>query len=333
MDNYIITLIKNNGISSDITEFSGNLSWKDNIDTLGMELNVDVARNTEDRLMIGYDLVEVGDKITLFNNVKEIFRGIIVDLGTGRYIKPIISYDYAFYLNQSKTVVQFNKVAASEVISKLCNEFGVPIGNITGIPTLITKIYKEETISDIIKDVLEQATNDTGIKYRLESREGKIFVEKYTDLIIRPKIKLAENLSEMDVLKAIGGINKNESINDMRNSILITSSDEKSNRIIASATDGSNISKFGLLQEVQSVDEKKMGEAQSIAENKLKELNRVGENISLGPLLGDDDVRSGRILEIDNDMFDLHGQYLVKDCTHYYHNRIRTMDITIEKVS
>ena len=118
----------------------------------------------------------------------------------------------------------------------------------------------------------------------------------------------------------------------MRNSILISSGDEKSNRIIAKAADESNISKFGLLQEVESVDDKEMGDAQNIANNRLKELNRVGENISVGPLLGDDNVRSGRILEIDNDMYKLKGQYLVKDCTHNYHNRIHTMGITIEKV-
>lgn len=332
MDNYRIDLIKNNGVSDDITGISGNLSWKDNIDTLGMELSFDVARNTEDILMVRYDLVEIGDKVILTNNDKEIFRGIIVDLGTERYKKSITALDYAFYLNQSKTVVQFNKVAASEVITKLCNEFGVPIGNIVGISTLITKIYKEETISDIIKDVLEQATNESGIKYRLESREGKIFVEPYSDLVIEPKIRLASNLSFMDPLKAIGNISKEESIIDMKNSILITSSDENKERVLATAMDGGNISKFGLLQEVHSVDEKEMGEAQNIANTKLKELNKVGEDISIGPLLGDDSVRSGRILKIDNDIFNLNGQYLIKDCTHNYQNRIHTMDITVEKV-
>lgn len=332
MDNYIITLVKNNGNNKDITGVSGNLSWKDNVDTLGMELNFDAARNIDDKYMKGYDIIEIGDKVILNNNDKEIFRGIIVDLGTERYRKSITAFDYAFYLNKSKTIMQFNKVPGNEVITKLCNEFNVPIGNITSIPTLITKIYKEETISDIIKDVLNHATNETGIKYRLESREGKIFVEKYTDLIIKPKFKPAKNIGKIDVLKAIGGISKSESIADMKNSILITSSNEKSSRIIAKSKDDDNISKFGLLQEVESVDDKEMADAQNIANNKLKELNRIGEDISIGPLLGDDDVRSGRILEIDNDMFNLKGQYLVKDCTHQYHNRIHTMDITVEKV-
>ncbi len=68
-----------------------------------------------------------------------------------------------------------------------------------------------------------------------------------------------------------------------------------------------------------------------IAQNKLKELNKVNEDISI-TVLGDDNVRAGRILEIDNDIFKLKGQYLVKDCTHMYQNRTHTMDLTLEKV-
>lgn len=332
MDNYIITLIKNNGKNADITSFCGNLSWKDSIDTLGMELNFDTARNTEDNLMAPYDIVEVGDKVILTNGDKEIFRGIIIDLGTERFAKSITAFDYAFYLNQSKTIVQFNKVSGSQVITKLCKDFNVPTGTITSIPTPITKIYKEETISDIIKDVLEQATKKMGIKYRLESREGKIFVEKYTDLVIRPAFKPAPNVGGLDVMKFIGGISKSESIADMRNSILVTSNNEKSSKVVAKATDSNNISKFGLLQDIETVDDETVGEASNIANNKLKELNKIGEDISIGPLLGDDNVRSGRILEVDNDIFDLKGQYLVKECTHNYQNRIHIMNVTVEQV-
>lgn len=106
MDNYIITLIKNNGGSSDITKFCGNLSWKDSIDTLGMELNLEAVRNIDDRYMKGYDLIEVGDKIILLNNNKELFRGIIVDLGINRYSKSITAFDYAL----SKSIYDYYSI-------------------------------------------------------------------------------------------------------------------------------------------------------------------------------------------------------------------------------
>lgn len=332
MDNYMLFLIKDNGKKTNITNLSGNLSWRDSIDTLGMELNVEVARNISDVYMKKYDVTEVGNKILLMNNTKEIFRGITVDLGTERYKKSITAFDYAFYLNQSRTIIQFNNIRADEAIKQLCNKFNVGIGNITNIPTLITKIYKDNTIAEIIKDILAQATNELGIKYRLEMRAGKLYIEKYTDLIITPTFKPASNLGSFNPLNAIGGINKTESIADMRNSILISSGDEKSSRVVAIAKDDANIAKFGLLQEVESVDDKDIAKSKNIAQHRLKELNKVGENISI-ELLGDDNVRAGRILEIDNETFNLKGKYLVKDCTHTYHNRIHKMNLTIEKVT
>ncbi|WP_353096243.1 hypothetical protein [Tissierella praeacuta] len=331
MDNYTLSLIKDSGKQNNITNLCGNLSWKDSIDTLGMELNVDVARNTDDKHMKSYDLVEVGDKIVLLNNGKELFRGIIVDLGTERYSKPVTAFDYAFYLNQSRTIIQFNKVRADEAIKQLCSKFNVLIGNITSISTVVTKIYKEDTIADIIKDILKQAADELGIKYRLEMRAGKLYIEKYTDLIIRPSFKPAHNIKSFNPLDTIGSISKSESIAEMRNSILISSSNEKSSRVVATAKDNKNIAKFGLLQEVESVDDKDIAKAKVIAQNKLKELNRIGEDISI-ELLGDDNVRAGRILEVNNDTFELQGQYLVKDCTHTYQNRVHKMNLTIEKV-
>lgn len=329
MDNYKLSLIKNDGKKYDITSVIGGLSWKDNIDTLGMELSFSILRNKEDKYMKNHDVVEVGDKLILLNNDKETFRGIVVDLDTARYGKSIAAFDYAFYLNKSKTIKQFKKILGSDVIKQLCNEFKIPIGKIESISTQINKIYKDETISEIIKDVLSQSTQENGIKYRLEMREGKLFVEKYSDLIVIGGFKPAQNITKFNVLNAIGSISKSESITEMRNSILISSGDEESVRVIASAKDDKNIGLYGLLQEVESVDDKDIGQVNNIVKNRLVELNRIGEEISL-ELLGDDKVRSGRILEIKNEIYNLDGRYLVKDCTHNYQNGIHTMSITVE---
>lgn len=331
MNNYMLFLIKDSGKKINITDLCGNLSWRDSIDTLGMELNVEVVRNTNDRYMKKHDIVEIGDKILLLNNKEEVFRGILVELGTERYKKQVTAFDYAFYLNQSRTIIQFNKIKADEAIKQLCSKFNVPIGNITSIPVTITKIYKDDTIANIIRNILKQATDSIGIKYRLEMRAGKLYIEKYTDLIIKPTFKPAPNLPSINVLNSIRNISKTESILDMRNSILISSNNEKSSRVVAIAKDDKNIAKFGLLQEVESVNNKDIVKAKNIVQNRLKELNKVGENISI-ELLGDDKVRAGRILELDNEIFNLKGKYLVKDCTHTYHNKIHKMNLNIEKV-
>lgn len=331
IDNYTLLLLKNNGQQYNITSMAGNLTWKDSIDTLGMELSFDVARNKDDKYMANYDLVEIGDKLLLSNNGIEVFRGIITDESIDRYSKSITAFDYAFYLNKSKTIIQFNKIKANDAISQLCSKFNVAIGNIVVISTLITKIYKDKTVAEIINDILDQATKELGVKYRLEMRVGKLHIEKYTDLIVSTTFQPASNIAAFDVTKAIGSVSKNRSIQDMKNSIIITSSNEKSTRVYVNAQDSASISTYGLLQDVQSVDSKDIAQANNIAQNQLKLLNKITENTSI-ELLGSDLVRAGRILTIEEPKTKLSGNYLVKDCTHTYNNHVHKMQLNIESV-
>lgn len=331
MDNYKVYLTKD-GTTYDITSVTGDFSWKDSVDTLGMEFSCEVIRNVDDRFMANYNLAKVGDKITLSNNGEEVFRGVVVDLDTSRYAKSIKALDYAFYLNKSKTTTQINETRVDAAIKQLCQKFGIPLGNLTDIPTVATKIYKDATISDIIKDLLDMASAEYGTRYRMEVRRGLLHVEKYYDLVVEGKYKPATNLGAFSIANTIGGdISMQESIEDMRNKVIITSGDEKSVQVIAGVEDKDSISKYGLLQHAESVDEKNIAQAANIAKNRLKEMNRVEQKISV-TLLGDDKVRSARSIELNFPKFGLSGKYFILDCSHSYKKGIHTMSLSIEKV-
>lgn len=331
VDKYTLFLLKSEDVLIDITDRVGDLSWSDSLDGLGMELGFDMVRNPYDKYIDRLDILKIGDKVLLANNGFEVTRGIVTDVDWSMNKKSVKVFDYAFYLNQSKIVKQFRKVKASEAILKLCQTFGVSVGKIANIDTSISKIYKDKTIAEIIKDILKQATQELGVEYRMEMRYGQLFIEPYTDLLVTATYKMAENIAEFDVTKAIGGISKSESIKDMRNSVIVTTNNEEVEAILVEEKDDQNILKFGLLQEVMSVDEKEKSQAENIAKNELKKLNRVSESISLD-LLGCDLVRSGRILVIQNSEFDMDGQYLVKSCSHTFKNGIHKMSIEVDKV-
>ena len=72
---------------------------------------------------------------------------------------------HCFYLNKSEIEIQFNGVSGLEAIKKVCSENSVPLGNVADIKTTIKKIYQGETVSDVIKDIIKQATEETGYKY------------------------------------------------------------------------------------------------------------------------------------------------------------------------
>jgi len=331
MDKYNIILIKNTGMSYNITKMVGALSWSDDLETLGTKLNFDIARNLDDKYLANYDIINVGDKILLNNNSEEIFRGIITNVSYAKNSKSISCFDYAFYLNQSKTVSQFYKISADKAISELCAKFNVPIGKIESMNTKINKIYKENTIAEIIKDIIQQVERESGIKYRLEMRNGKLYIIKYYEITINPVFQQSEKLNGINSLSALGDISKEENIQEMRNSILVASDDEKSSKIIATVKDQSSIETYGLLQDVINVDKKNESQAKQIANNKLKELNRISEDINI-EVLGNDAFRAGRIIVINNPAYKLSGKYLIQSVTHNYTNSIHRCSLTVKGV-
>lgn len=113
------------------------------------------------------------------------------------------------------------------------------------------------------------------------------------------------------------------------NTIVVTSSDENSTRIIAQVDDITNIDKYGLLQETISIDDKDISQARNIAENKLNDFNRIIEDNFI-ELLGNDQVRAGRIIELNEPITGLVGRYLVKECTHTFVNNVHKMQLQIE---
>ena len=305
----------------DITKIVGGLTWKDNVDTLGMELSFD--RIFTAGVEIDVDIV-VGDKLFLMNNNSEVWRGIVTDEGfSGKFGRSFTCYDYAFYLNKNEIVIQFNGVRADTAIKQLCSKVGVPIGSITAITTSIKKIYKDATPSDIIKDILDQAQKELGTKYRMEMRAGKLYIENYVNLIVKATYQPAFNLASYDSLKS-AQISGSRSIADMKNSIKIVSTEEDSSAVLAEASDSTSINKYGLLQAIESIDKADSAKARNQANNLLAELNRIMENFTL-EMMGSDLVRAGRVMYIEEADVNLAGYYLVKECQHQYFNGSHVM--------
>ena len=81
-------------------------------------------------------------------------RGIIlsVDDGNPKVNKYTVA-DFGWYLNKSKETYQFNSMPACKAITKVCADFNIPIHIIPELNQLITKIYFDKTISEIISDI------------------------------------------------------------------------------------------------------------------------------------------------------------------------------------
>lgn len=313
MDNYTLFLIKNTGIKHDITKIISNLSWQDDIATLGVQLTFTVAKYKKDIL----SLIEEGDKLLLINSESETFRGIIINRNIARFEIGITAFDYAFYLNKSEVIMQFKKMDAVSAITKIASKAGALI-SAPASAVKVTKIYKDKTVGAIIQDILEQISKETGKVYFYEMVQRMLYIREL-------------GFETIEVKSPIGAdATSNRSIQELKNSIIVTSDNEASERIVAKAQDKEAMKKYGLLQKIIQVDSKDMSKANNIAKNTLKELNKVEEDTTI-PILGADYIRCGRLTNLDIEELNLKGKFLIKSTQHSYQNSIHRCSITVER--
>lgn len=289
----------------DITQFTNGINLTTSLDTLGASFSFNMCRSYYESQFSITETVKTGDLIKFENDGKNLFTGIIIDITKNKFSKDIKCLDFYFYLNKNKVIKQFDIVDATTCIVSLLKMIGAKIGKVEKIATAIEKIYKNKTVAEIIIDILDIVKDEIGKKYILEIT-GTTF-----NLVLYKKLNLKINQSNF------GMPSVTESISEMKNKILVISNEQDEVSICAEVKDEKNIKRYGMLQEILEVDPDKddMSKVRNIAEKKLKELNKVHEKASI-EVLATDDLRAGRILEIDIEEFGLKGSYLIKSCTH-----------------
>lgn len=302
----------------DISAFCGNVTRADNIDSLGVELNFDYLNNHVYDSYTQFTALRTGNTIILFDGDEQIFQGQIITLSRNSISQYSVKcFDNAFYLNKNQTKIQFTNLSVKACIEKLCQQEYIPCKVDCEIDTKVTKIYNGETIANIIDDLLKQATNDTGLKYRREYNYGSLYVNAMNNLKMIWKSK-----------PLVSDFSYDESIDNLANRVVVLSSSEKNTTVYAEAKNEESIKMYGQYTHYEKVDDKKKAKAQKIAETKLKELSKTFEKATV-TLLGDNYIRSGRIIKFEQPEIGLYGEYLVEHCTHNYNGSLHTMEVEV----
>lgn len=321
--------ISKNNKKTDITDYIGNISWNDSIETLGIQLDFSIPK---DNAFINIT-INCGDIILFYKDDILIFYGIIIDKNVSSiFEKSFTAFDFAFYLNKSQGIKQFNNISASKCISNICNEQGISLKEIPYLNTKINHIYYENTIAEIIDDILEQCNKETGKIYYKEVLGLDLYIFERGIKVINPTFKMAVNVASINVLDEIGAnFSKTYSIADLKNKVTIITQNEENLRVLAKKEDLKSIEKYGLLQYIENIDEKDINQAMNIANNKLKELNKIKETFSF-ELLGDINIKAGRVLNIDNNIIGIKGKFSIISSNHLIENGIHKTNIEVERV-
>lgn len=315
----------------DVTDIIGNLTWRDTVDTLGVEVDFELPMNRYDmKFEFLYDIT-LGDPIQILNAKGEVLiQAIIVTETPNGKITSFTAYDMAWYLNKSTVIKQFKKMIGNDCVKSLCKEIGIDV-EVSGLDTKIDKIYKDKAVSEVIKDIIEQCSQFNSKKFFIEFDKNKLIVSPYQKIKVFGTFEIQKD-KFININENIGGVSLSKSIVDMKNSVLVITENKGAVRTIGEEQDSKSIEKYGKLQEVVTLDEKEFSKANLVAKNELKKLNKITEDFSID-VLGDDNLKSGRVIDIDLPLFNLKGEYLIKESNHTISNHIHKISLKLEVYS
>ncbi|EKS4345781.1 hypothetical protein QB607_003818 [Clostridium botulinum] len=292
--------------TKEIIGYSNNLSWSNDIDTLATSLSFDSI----------LDLAEGRSKIILKKDKIVIFEGIIVSKTNKENIHSYTAMDYAFYLNKNKYVMQFRNVYAKTALQQVCKKVGIN-NSITWLGTRINKLYYQETLSDIIKDILEQCHKEIGTNYIMEMQGKTLYINRLVDLKINATLLIGKDYSI------------SRSMEDMINNVIAVNNDGK---VLANVKDNNSIKIFGELTDIVSVEDKNTSQANNIIRNELKEKNKVKKELTFSTI----DTGKGiyincnRLIKVNLSKYGINGWYRIKSTQHTLNNNIHKIGITID---
>jgi hypothetical protein len=329
---YKINLCKD-GETADITNLISDLSWSEDLDTVGVSLNFTVP--DIDEKYITRLLIMAGDIIQVSNDDGEMIRAIVVNVSRSYPKRTVKAFDFGFYLNKNDVVVQFKNKSVSECLKELFAKVNIPIGEVCDMPAKVTGVYIKN-LNEVIKELIKIQQDNDGKKYYYELRSDKIYVFQLPTEPINYIFKPAYNVAAFDVTdrNAHGRGKYTHSIEEMKNQVTAVINSKTTGNLPAveyTVKDDESIKKYGLLSENYSVNSDDLANIKSLANNELKDKNDLKRELSMD-FIGHDDARPGRVMHIVDDYLGINGNYRIKSVNHKINGDIHTMSCGLENL-
>lgn len=280
---------------NDITKMAGSLSWKNSIHELSTTMTFDVAKSDAEYLKDLLYTPQVGDILQYITN-GEIFRGVIVKVDDGDKDKnKYTAVDMGWYLNKTSQTYQFKNITAGDAIKELCNDLSINIVMLPDLTANINQIYFDKTISAILTDILDQCDGDYNYDFVPDGIRIYTIGENYA----YPELRVASNVAQEYSADYKGNVSHSTSIEEMHNSIKITSEKDSVYTELLVKQNRELIDQYGFLQQIVKIDPEKEN-AETVAEQKLKEGSVPAETFSFEIVEKYDAyTRAGDVMTVD----------------------------------
>ncbi len=295
----------------DITHYVESATWSGDSGQAARKLEFAIAYSTKDKNFTNMDIA-IGQIIYVYSDNSEIFRGVVFfrQRSSDGNTMQFTAYDFLIYLARSKTTRKFSGITVESVLTQVCNELGVVVGDVVPIGVYVDFIADTKSGIEIINEAFHLAYAKKKEQYHAFMREDK--------LCIVQKGTVVENYTASS-LKNVKSTTYSESIEEMVNQILITDENGNSAGYI---TNGDDVRDYGLLQDVYKIDRKQDTQTQAKAL-----LKRIARSASMSAM-GDVRCRTGYSIVVEDDQ--LKGRFAIKSDRHSFKNNLHTMELELE---
>ena len=185
------------------------------------------------------------------------------------------------------------------------------------------------TPEQILEDILDICSAETGQSYRRRVRNGALQVGPLPTVPIIAYHKPAENLGAFDITLAKGSVSGSDSMAELTNSVVLAAGGESA-ETLGRAYNSASIAKYGLLQAVETLSgDENTAQARQRLQTLLAQGDRIARERSVDEIWGADEVESGVLLRFQSNRFGVTGDQRVVGVTHRY-GPTHLMSLTVQ---
>ena len=273
----------------------------------------------DDQLMISN-----GSILRIVYNGTGIFYGYVFKSTTkSPGIPGVVAYDQLRYFKNKDTFIMKNHTA-SDLIRHICSRFGLVIGEIANTEFILpNKIYDNKSLLDMSYESIRDTLVGTGKMYILYDDFGRVSLSDADKLRVPIIVGDGSLATGFDYEKSID----EETYNKIK---LYQDNKDTKTREYYITQDSNNISKWGVLQYHEKVDESmNLSQIANKGKDLLKLYNREKKRLSI-PAIGDIRVRGGSGVMVDIQQIGVKQWCLVNKVTHQFKKGIHTMNLEVE---
>lgn len=308
---------------ADVTELVQSVTWDGNIERAFRTLSVTLNNTVDGRTRrINF---QNGDMIRFYNHDEELFRGRIFSFNISHSgEETFTAYDTNVYFTKSQTVRTFRNRKASDILRQLSSEFGVTIGTIEDTGFVIPRLTTEDSVVDntlfsIIKQALAITEKQTGRKFRLSNRQGRVHLEEQRNQIVREVLENGVNIMSADY---------SQSVEDLRNRLVMLGGADGQFREVR--VNQELIRRFGMMQAVETYTgiEVSASEVKQAADELFSAMSTIDDDAAI-TCLGNNEIITGKSVYVIEKMTGIVGGYYVMADTHTFGGGLHEMSLSL----